>query len=398
MAPELRLCQARCTTPAVVLNDDGTPERTGVSTDDHGWQKGSFNADKNSPENEVSGTTDEFGWLLGYFFMRDVLSDGEYIGVANFSLLVGVTVTSFSTRLYNVSGTYKWRLWNTLADTQVGSDSAAQTVGSTLLVNLRVDRDGDQLDLFVDGSNVISASQSIAANGSVLGGSSSGAATDAAYWSAWCLYFDATDTLNEAHYPEMRLLHPDGVGTYSDYTKKGGGAADPLEWDDLVSKGDPDDDTTYNAGQDATEQETHTITTHTMTNTIQGVALLHVLRQDQATKTVVHGAIIRSVGSDKTVSYLSEDIGETYVVREAVFHTSPSGAAWTQTIITGLEAGHRRDAGSAALNIRVTTLAVVVVAHGSTNLAPPDPPVTPASGAIPRTSGVSLGSANAMMV
>ncbi len=360
-----------------MFNDAGTPEGTGVSTDDHGWQRGSFTGNKNDRVViETTGTSGEFTWLLGYFFMRDVLSAGEFISVVSFVLLVGATPTSFTARLYNVSGTYKWRLWNVTADTQVGSDSAAQTVGSTLLVNLRIDQDGDQLDLFVGGSNVLSASQSMTTGSATMSGTTEGgAATDAAFWSAWCLYVDATDTLNEAHYPEMRLIHPDGEGAHADYEISGGGAAVYTSWDDLIAEGDPDDDTTWNAGQDATEEETSTFTTHAMTNAITALAVLHKLRQDQASKTVVHGAIISDGTTDKTVSYGSEDIGETYVVREAIFHTPPDGGSWDQTNeIDALEAGHRRDAGSEALNIRVTALGVVVVALGTTNLAPPDPP------------------------
>ncbi len=398
MAAELRLAMDFCTTPSLdFYNVGATPERTGVSADDHGWVKAAWNAASLNHAFE-SITSNAFGWWLGYFFMRDVLSDGEYVDVAFFGYLVGATPTTMSARLYNVSGTYKWRLWNVTADTQIGTDSAAQTVGSTLLVVLRGDTAGNQLDLFVNGSNVKSASQTLTAPLVILSGSSSGAATDAAYWSAWCNYFSASDDLNEAHYPEMRLLHPDGVGTHSDYQDSGGGAADPLEWDDLAASGEPDGDTTWNAGQDATEQETHTLTTHTMSNTIQAVAELLSLRDDQADKGVVHGAIIRVGSADKVLSYGQEDLPETYVVREAVFHTEPSTGTWTQALVDGMEAGHRRDAGTAALNVRVTALGVVVVALGTTNLAPPDPPVTPDSGAIPRTSGVSLGSANAMIV
>ncbi len=207
-----------------------------------------------------------------------------------------------------------------------------------------------------------------------MGGSSLGAATDAVYFSAWCNYFSASDDLDEAHYPEMRLLHPDATGTYTDYQASGGGAAAPGEWDDLASGGDPDDDTTWNAGQDATEKETHNLTTHTMTNPITALATLMLMRQDQSTKSVEHGPMIRVGGSDTILSYGTEDIGETYVVREGVFHTEPSTGTFTQALVDGAQAGHRRVAGSDALNIRVTALAAVVVALGTTDLAPADPP------------------------
>ncbi len=247
-------------------------------------------------------------------------------------------------------------------------------MGSTLLVCLRADDSGNLLDLFVDGSSVISASQSIALISIIMAGTSAGAATTALYWSAWSMYFSASDDLDESHYPEMRLLHPDSLGAYSDYVASGGGAAASGEWDDLASEGDPDDDTTWNAGGDGTKKETHNFTTHAMTNTTQGVVVMQLLRQDQSAKTVEHGPMIRSATSDTILSYGTEDIGETYVVREGVFHTEPSTGTWTQALIDGAQAGHRRVAGSDALNIRVTAMGVVVVALGTTNLAPADPP------------------------
>ncbi len=326
-------------------------------------------------------TSQVFTWRLGYFFMRDVLAAGEWINVTKVTIGLSTGNAAHSVRLTNVSGTYKWQLWNDTTDTQVGSDSAAQTVGSTMLVNLRTDVAGDNLNLFIDGSSVISATPGTITVAGGLGGSvgdSDDAATSAAYWSAWCVYASASDDLNEAHYPELRLLHPEaGNGTHDGYTDGVGGgpnSGDGERWNDLVSEGDPDGDTAYNEGQDFTRVHTSTMTTHTMTNTIQGVAELILLRQDEAAKTVVHGGIIVVGSTDLVVSFGSEDIGESYVVREAVFHTEPSTGTWTQTLIDGMEGGHRRDAGSEALQLRVTAMGVVVVALGTTDLAPPDPP------------------------
>lgn len=315
-------------------------------------------------------TATDFGWWLGYYWTRGQYGHGDYEEVLQFQLIVGVTTTTFAVRLYNVSGTQKFRLWNKTGDTQVGSDSSAITVGQSMLVNLRSDVAGNLLDLFVDGSNVLSASQSIAAQVASMSGGAASTGTDR-YWSAWCLYVSGSDDLNETHYPEMRLIHPDGDGHYTDYT-----VGTYASWDDLASEGDPDDDTTYLNGTDGFKNETSTLGTHTMSNTIQAIAALFVLRQDQATKSVVHGLIIRDTiaPADKVVSFGSEDIGEDYVVREAIIHTEPGGGSWSQGIIDGLDAGHRREPGTAALNIRVTALGVVVVALGTTNLAPADPP------------------------
>ncbi len=412
MAPELFRAQSYCTTPALALwpgqGAKGTPERTGVATDDHGWQKhsgtGLINLHLGSAVTAEAVTSSVFVWYLFYYFTNGQQSSGDYEEVLQFGWIVSSSSTVFSVRLYNDSGTQKFRIWNNTADSQVGSDSAAITVGQTMLFNLRADSSGDTLTLFVDGSSVISASQALD-DGASAGTFNAGAASTGTsrYWSAACLYASGSDDLNEAHYPEMRLIHPDGEGNYDDYddgTSSTKGTADWSFWDDLVAKGDPNGDTDLNSGQDASNQiQTSTMTTHAMTNTIQAVTEFIVLRQDQASKTVVHGGIIRVGSTDKVVSFGSEDIGEDYLVREAVFHTPPDGGAWDQANeIDALEAGHRRDAGSEALNIRVTAMAIVVVALGTTNLAPPDPPATPDSGAIPRTSGVSLGSANAMIL
>ena len=402
MAPELFRAQIPCVTPSPTFYQTGlTPERTGVSTDDHGWAKysGTTGAALGPPDIELNEPTSSatVGWTLGYYFTNGQPRDGQYEEVIRHFVLVGVAKKTFALRLYNVSGTYKFRLWNVDTDAQLGSDSSAVTVGQTMLINIRSDASANTIEAYLDGVSQASGSFT---HDNFQGGLSCGVASTGTtrFWSAWCNYSSSSDDLNEAHYPEMRLLHPDGVGTHSDYQDSGGGAADPLEWDDLAASGEPDGDTTWNAGQDATEQETHTLTTHTMSNTIQAVAELLSLRDDQADKGVVHGAIIRVGSADKVLSYGQEDLPETYVVREAVFHTEPSTGTWTQALVDGMEAGHRRDAGTAALNVRVTALGVVVVALGTTNLAPPDPPVTPDSGAIPRTSGVSLGSANAMIV
>ena len=380
MAPELILAQAHCTTPAIVFYPPSfNPERTGVSTDDHGWGKYKQTSGEPLHSIDVSETVSStaYGWWLGYYFTNGQPEDGQYEEVVRFVLFLddGIDANNIAVRLYNVSGVYKFRLWNATDDAQIGSDSAAVTVRQGMFINVRADSVAETLTLFLDGSSIISASLTMdSIGGGMIGGVASTGTTR--FWSAWCTYTSAADDLNEAHYPEMRLVHPDATGTYTDYTKNGGGAADPLEWDDLASEGSPDGDGTWNAGQDATEKETHNLTTHAMTNSIQALVVLHSLRQDQASKTVEHGPMIRVGGSDTILSYGTEDIGEGYVVREGVFHTEPSTGTWTQVLVDGAQAGHRRVAGSEALNIRVTALGVVVVALGTTNLAPPDPPAS----------------------
>ncbi len=423
MAPELNLAQARCTTPSLVFPEalpasGVTPERTGVSTDDHGWEKYGGNSGFNlhhigSSFEAPSTLPSPYGWWLGYYFTNGQPSDGQYEEVVRFTLALdnGSDNNNIAVRLYNDSGTYKFRLWNATDDAQIGSDSAGVTVGQTMLVNCRADSVAETLTLFLDGSSIISASLTMhsVAGGMVAGVSSS---TASRYWSAWCLYVSASDDLNEAHYPEMRLIHPDAefegsaspADDYTDGIGGGAGTADWSRWDDLANEGDPD--SIFNAGPDLANQlQLSHLTTHTMTNTIMGIGMLYWLRQSAASKSVLHRAAARIFDdptiNDKVISFGTEDIGTDFVVREAVMHTPPGGSSpadWTQGKLDELQAGHRRNAGSAALVIEVKAMGVVAVALGTTNLAPSDPPDKASTIVGSAGQGAALGSANAMMV
>jgi hypothetical protein len=352
-----------------------TPERTGVAAGDHGWAK--YSSTAMSGVGSAANASDlltEFGfdYWFGYYFSNGQPSGGQFEVVLRTFVVGAFSVENLvDVRYYRVGVELRFRLWDVTNDVQLGGDSGIFAGGFVRRLCLRHGRAGKTLDFFVDGVLAISTThgQGVAIFPEMQCGLAS-VGTER-FWSAWMSFMSDTDDLDESMYPEMRLLNPDGQGTYNDYLGVPEAVDKWKNWDDFAAEGDVDDGAGQNEGQNfGNQRQTSHLSTRTMVNGIRGVGWLGWLRANSVTKFVVHGAMLRT-SVDSVLSFGSVTLPETFAHRTARWHTKPGGGAWGQADVDALQAGHRRDADG--LIIFVSSLGVVVVGLGATDVAPPAP-------------------------
>jgi len=207
-------------------------------------------------------------------------------------------------------------------------------------VDIKIDNAAGWVKVYVDGTEVLSWTGNTG-NANIDSVRFGGAATGSGPRSLADTYLDDAyidDTTGEvaAAVPDRRFAYiiPDGVGNYSQCAPVGSAN----HWENVDDR-PHDSDTTYNEANVLNERDTYTMTTVALPAgwTIAAVIpCLYCKKTDAGTDTEITPTLRESATDDDGTSV---DADSSYSLKWERFTTKPSGGAWTQAALDGLEVG-----------------------------------------------------------
>ncbi len=223
--------------------------------------------------------------------------------------------------------------------------------------------DGVNAELFINGVSEIKVATTDKPTNSMVTLGENGNVGGQLHWRAGGLIDAATRAeLYGAEDVEVDRLDPDGDTSEDDTTGVPDATDHYKNWDDFVSGGASDSDTSYNLFGQADHKQVSTLTTHTPGQTIRCAVHHNRGRAATAAKTGKAWARIKE-GANVAEVLLPNFGGSAYLNQMAVFDLAPDGGAWTQADVDALEAGLRSDADN-DVNIRISSLAIELVSAG----------------------------------
>jgi len=207
-------------------------------------------------------------------------------------------------------------------------------------IDINVDNAAGWVKVYVDGNEILSWTGNTG-NANIDSVMFGGAATGSGWRISNDSYLDDAyidDTTGEvaAAVPDLRFAYivPDGVGNYSQCAPVGSAN----HWEN-VDERPHDSDTSYNEANALNERDTYTMTTIALPAgwTIAAVIpCLYCKKTDAGTDTEVTPTLRESATDDDGTSV---DATSSYALKWERFTTKPSGGAWTQAALDGLEVG-----------------------------------------------------------
>lgn len=229
--------------------------------------------------------------------------------------------------------------------TLLGTTDFALTIGTWYYVEFKVyiDNSSGTIEVRVNGDSKLAlssvdtqASGNAYANAVKLSGNQLHDASSTCYYDD--LYIcDGTGTTNNDFLGDVRVVAhlPNGAGNYAQWTPSAG--------DNYAAVDDnpPDDDTTYNASDTATQKDSFTMSNLPggLTGTVLGIqTLLNCRKDDAGTRTV--RPFWRISGADYNGAEVNIGDSYSYHIREITEQNPATAGAWTTGEIDALEAGY----------------------------------------------------------
>jgi len=312
---------------------------------------------------------DAYVWVM-FWWWCPTLAAGETVGIWQADADSDVNLRAF----YDAGG-FTVTLQDSAATLDTGTTAYASGTSSPHLFIVRYEIATRAVDVWIDHVAELSGTDGVAP-AFRLHRTGDNAASNMAGNRDWAQFVqatspNATDIDPTTMYPEVLFMYPDGDGDivqFGDHTDctAGSTTGSYAHWDDWAAFAANDGDTTNNCGaSNATEEEISTLTAPTFQNTIIGVQHAMLIRQGAAAgKVINHDAIIRENATSRKVA-LGATIPVTYTPELTIFHLSPDGSPWDQTIINALQGGVGRAPTSPESDIRITALALEAVAIGT---------------------------------
>ena len=319
---------------------------------------------------------DAYVWVM-FWWWCPALAAGESAGIWGPGTDSGGKLNLLA--VYNAGG-FTVNLRSSTVSNDTGTTAYATGTSSPHLFIVRYNTSTQACDVWIDHVLELSATTAGSTDGFVehwTGWNSPGGVDSNVTGNRdWAQFVQATspnadDIDPTTMYPEVLFMYPDGDGDivqFGDHTDctAGSTTGSYAHWDDWAAFAANDGDTTNNCGaSNATEEEISTLTAPTFANTILGVQHAMLIRQGAAVgKVINHDAIIRENSTSRKVA-LGATIPVTYTPELTIFHLSPDGSPWDQTIINALQGGVGRAPTSPESDIRITALALEAVAIGT---------------------------------
>lgn len=327
-----------------------------------------------SPKQTVTQRT-YAAFLLPQLRVSGTLSSGDAfyilaldIGAANADIEMVI--------LYQTASTFKIKFVNRASGTDVFSLTTTNAFATGVDHSVRATFDGHLWSIWVNGVQESTRAHYVKpSSGQILLQVQSGMATGQSFLVTQPrVYFYDTESERPGFPCGAARLDPNANTSESAYYSQVGACTVDdgtyANWDDYAAGGTPDDGTTFNCGNESLNgSETSSLSTWTIPSgqVVTGVVWRAWQRANIASKTVANWARLKYSGSLSEVaqpniswSAWPSATGTPNARLNPVFYNgAPGGGALTQTVIDGLEAGHRVVSTNDA-NAEVSALAVEV--------------------------------------
>lgn len=270
----------------------------------------------------------------------------------------------------------KLQLFDLQAAVQIGSDSAALSINTWYVVELRWST--GTYEARIDGAATFASGAPTTPGTSVTDIQIGTTVTDATL----DMNFDDVSMNDDSGASEtswvgtgfLDCLRPNAAGDVNTFATQTGGTAGAANNFSRLNESPPDDATTFNGSSTLNEEDLVNLTNTVAgaSDTIQSVSVGFRFRNSTADATAAikvelekapSGTILQSAAIvPNSTTFRSNQTGTTVKRAPIITYADPDGAAWTQTTLNSLQAGYKLTTapGTAGRRIDVTSLWVYV--------------------------------------